>query len=70
MYMKESCPARPHGNMRLSEAETLLAESEIPRVSVIETQRHCADGFLCRYEGGEAAGLCVETSTELPGGLN
>ncbi len=68
--MKESCLARPHGNMRLSEAETLLAESESPQVSVIETQRHCADGFLRRYEGGEAAGLCIETSTELLGGLN
>ena len=70
MHMKESCLARPHGNMRLSEAETRLAESETPRVPVLETQRRCADGFLCRYEGGEAAGLCVETSTELLGGLN
>jgi hypothetical protein len=51
--MKESCLARPHGDMRLGKAETHLAESETPVVSVIETQRHCADGFLCRYEGGE-----------------
>jgi hypothetical protein len=56
--------------MRLSKAETHLSESETPRVPVLETQRRCADGFLCRYEGEEAAGLCVEMSTELLGGLN
>ncbi len=56
--------------MRLSKAETRLAESETPRVPVLETLRRCADEFLCRYVGGEAADLCVETSTELLGGLN
>ena len=65
MHMTEACLARPHGNMRLSGAESLSAESESPRVSVNETQRYCADEFLKVKKL-----LFDETSTVLLGGLN
>ncbi len=54
--MSEACLARSHGDMRIGWAELLLAESESPQIPVIENQGDCADEFLCRYEGEEAAG--------------